>query len=94
MDSPALLLSFNKWKTLIKDTGFNLKSSASEIHKSFHSSTLGLLKNIQQLGAAPTRMTLPGGLRSLIKEYDENYSTKQGIYATWELFYFSAINKP
>ncbi|SVE01834.1 uncharacterized protein METZ01_LOCUS454688, partial [marine metagenome] len=94
VESPALLLPFSKWKKLIKDAGFVLNSSASETHKSFYPSTLSLLKNLQQLGAAPIRMTSSGGLRHLIRDYDENFSTNQGVYATWELFYFSAINKP
>ena len=94
VESPALLLSFNKWKKLIKKAGFILNSSASETHKSFYPSTLSLLKNLQQLGAAPIRMTSSRGLRHLIRDYDENFSTNQGVYATWELFYFSAINKP
>ena len=94
VESPALLLSFNTWKKLIKGAGFTLKSSTSDIHKSFYPSTLSLLKNLQQLGAAPIRMTSSRGLRHLIRDYDENFSTNQGVYATWELFYFSAINKP
>ena len=94
IESPALLLSFNKWKELIKGAGFILNSSISETHKSFYSNALSLIKNLQQLGAAPIKMTGPGHLRRLIREYDENYSTNQGVYATWELFYFSAINKP
>ena len=94
IDSPALLLSFNQWKKLLNDIGFIITSSTSDIHKSFYSNTLGLLKNLQQLGAAPTRMTRTGKLRRLINAYDKNYSTKKGVFASWELFYFSAINKP
>jgi malonyl-CoA O-methyltransferase len=90
IESPASLLTFIKWKELIHEAGFSLRSSASETRKSFFSNTLGLLKNLQQIGAAPYRMTSSSDLRRLIKEYDENYSTKQGVYATWELFYFSA----
>jgi len=94
IESPVSLLSFLRWKKLIEEAGFTLSSSASETHKSFFSNTLSLLKNLQQTGAAPTRMTRPGGLRQLIKEYDENYSSDQGVYANWELLYLSAINKP
>ena len=94
VESPALLLSFNKWKKLIENAGFSLNSSVSEINKSFYTSTLSLLKNLQQLGAAPIRISSSAGLRHLIRDYDENFSTNQGVYATWELFYFSAINKP
>ena len=56
---------------MIKDAGFILKSSTSDVHKSFYPSTLSLLKNLQQLGAAPIRMTSSGGLRHLIRDYDE-----------------------
>ena len=94
IESPALLLPFNHWKKIIIDTGLILTSAVTETHKTFFSSTLALLKNLQQLGVAPTRMTRSADLRYLIKEYDKNFSTNQGVYATWELFYFSAINKP
>ena len=30
-----------------------------------------------------------GGLRKLIRYYDKSFSTEQGVYATWELYYFS-----
>ena len=93
IESPALLISFNHWKKLIKEAGLIIDLSASDNHKSFYSNTLELLKNLQQLGAAPIQLKRPGELRSLIKEYDKNYSTNQGVYANWELFYFSAINK-
>jgi hypothetical protein len=38
-------------------------------------------------------MTNSRELRQLIKDYDQMYSTEQGVYANWELLYFSAINK-
>ena len=93
IESPALLIPFNHWKKLIKEAGLTIDSSASENYKTFYSNTLGLLKNLQQLGAAPIKLKRPGELRSLIRDYDKNYSTNQGVYANWELFYFSAINK-
>ena len=62
-------------------------------HRTFFPSTLELLKNLQQMGAAPTLMTNSRELRQLIKDYDQMYSTEQGVYANWELLYFSAINK-
>ncbi len=93
LESPASLLTLSQWKKLVNKAGFSLISSASETRKSFFPDTLALLKNLQQIGATPYRMTHSSDLRRLIKEYDENYSTQQGVYATWELLYFSAINK-
>jgi len=49
------------------------------------------LKNLQQLGTTPIRMTQSGSLRRIIKEYDKNYASSNGVYATWEVYYFSAI---
>ena len=91
--SPVSLLSDTEWNNLIKQAGFTLSSSANESHRTFFPSTLELLKNLQQMGAAPTLMTNSRELRQLIKDYDQMYSTEQGVYANWELLYFSAINK-
>ena len=38
---------------------------------------------------APIKNFNVGGLRKLIRYYDKHFSTKQGVYATWELYYFS-----
>ena len=93
LESPALLLSKNKWCKLIEEAGFTVHLSAKESHKTFFPNTLSLLKNLQQIGAAPTQMTSPKILRQLIKDYDDRYFTKQGVHANWELLYFSAKNK-
>ena len=48
------------------------------------------MKNLQQIGAAPVRVFNAGELRKLIRDYDKLFATEQGgVYATWELFYFS-----
>ncbi len=93
LQSPALLLSKNEWCKLIEEAGFTVNLSTKESHKSFFPNTLSLLKNIQQVGAAPTQMANPKKLRQLINNYDDICFTKQGVYANWELLYFSAINK-
>jgi len=93
LESPALLLSKNEWCKLIQEAGFTVNLSTKESHKTFFPSTLSLLKNLQQIGSAPTQMTSPKILRQLINDYDDICFTKQGVYANWELLYFSAINK-
>jgi len=93
LESPALLLSKNEWCKLIEEAGFSVLLSLKESHKTFFPNTLSLLKNLQQIGAAPTQMTSPKIIRNLIRDYDDIYFTKQGVHANWELLYFSAINK-
>ena len=93
LESPALLLSSSEWSQLIKEAGFTIDSFARKTHKLFFANTLALLKNLQQLGVAPTKMTSPRELRQLIKNYDNAYFTKQGVYANWELLFFSAKKK-
>ena len=44
--SPALLLSFDHWKDIMKKSGFTLNTSLSETHKSFYPNTLSLLKRV------------------------------------------------
>lgn len=90
LESPANLKSFDQWKNIIARAGLTLGKSYSEVRKTFSSSTLTLIRNLQQIGAAPLPMMKPGSLRRLIRTYDENYATGQGVYATWEILFFSA----
>ena len=89
LNSPVNLHSFKEWKVLIRKTGFNLNSFDIEKRKIFTPNTMILIKNLQQIGATPIKMINVGGLRKIIRYYDKNFSTDQGVYATWELFYFS-----
>ena len=92
IESPALLLSHGDWTEIIEGAGFTLCSSKIDSHNTFYPNTLSLLKNLQQIGASPTRMTRTGELRQLINKHDHMHSTKKGVCANWELLYFSAIN--
>jgi malonyl-CoA O-methyltransferase len=87
--SPIKLISLKQWKIFIKNSGFTLNSIDVEKRKLFSPSTLNLMKTLQQIGAAPIRIFNAGELRKLIVEYDKRFATEQGVYSTWELFYFS-----
>ena len=89
LSSPVRLFSLKQWKNFIKNSGFTLNSVDIEKRKIFSPSTLNLMKNLQQIGAAPIRIFNAGGLRKLIRDYDKRFASEQGVYATWELFYFS-----
>jgi malonyl-CoA O-methyltransferase len=89
LGSPIKLFSLKQWKTFIKNSGYILNSVDVEKRKIFSPSTLNLMKNLQQIGAAPVRIFNAGGLRKVIRDYDKRFATEQGVYATWELFYFS-----
>lgn len=89
LSSPIDLYDKEAWKKMICDSGFTIKVCDVEIRKIFFSSAMTLLKNLQQIGAAPIRMVKTGELRKLVRDYDSRFSTTQGVYATWELFYFS-----
>ncbi len=89
--SPINLYTNETWKKMIHNSGFAIKNCDVEIRKIFFPSTLTLLKNLQQIGAAPIRMLKTGGLRKLIRDYDSKFSTSQGVYATWELYYFTLV---
>jgi malonyl-CoA O-methyltransferase len=92
LSSPITLFSLKQWKTFIKDSGYTVNSIDVEKRKIFAPSTLNLMKNLQQIGAAPIRVFNAGGLRKVIRDYDQRFATGQGVYATWELFYFSISN--
>jgi malonyl-CoA O-methyltransferase len=89
LESPIDLYNKDSWTDMIRDSGFTMKFWDVEIRKIFFSSSLSLLKNLQQIGAAPIRMVKTGGLRKMMRDYDSRFSTTQGVYATWELYYFS-----
>lgn len=90
IESPTNALSFFHWKKIIREAGYRILEAQSEIRETFFPSTLSLVKNLQQMGAAPLRMLKPGELRKRIRENDAAFSTTQGVCATWELYYFSA----
>jgi malonyl-CoA O-methyltransferase len=89
LESPNALYSEIQWKTMIERAGLVLKESHVELRKSFFPNTRALIRNLQQIGAAPFRLLKPGGLRKLIREYDEKFMMEQGVYVTWEILYFS-----
>ena len=91
MESPATLFSHRQWETMIQQAGLTVKESYTELRKSFFPSTKALIRNLQQIGAAPFPLLKSGELRKLIRAYDENFSTERGVYVTWELLYFSAV---
>ena len=93
LNSPITLHSLKQWKALIKKTGYTLNSFDIEKRKTFSPNAMNLIKNLQQIGAAPIKMFNVGGLRKLIRYYDKHFSTEQGVYATWELYYFSISYK-
>ena len=87
--NPINQYSMKQWKSFFKQAGFKLNSFDMEKRKVFNPNTLNLLKNLQQIGATPIKMFNTGDLRNLIRDYDKYFSTKQGVYSTWELYYFS-----
>jgi len=93
LQSPTLLYSLEQWKTMLWNAGFEVRESHAEVRKTFTDSTLALMRNLQQIGAAPFRMIGSGGVKKLIREYDAKFNTAQGVYAHWEIYYFSAVPK-
>ncbi len=89
-EGPTHLLSQKRWKTLLTQAGFELQTFQTETRQIFFQNTQNLIKNLQQIGAAPLRILKPGELRQLIRDYDREYSSPQGVYTNWELFYFIA----
>ena len=90
--NPVPLFSLKHWENFIKNSGYRLNSIDIEKRKIFSPTTLNLMKNLQQIGAAPVRLFNAGELRKLIRDYDKRFATEQGVYATWEIFYFTISN--
>ena len=87
---PTHLLSQKRWKALLTRAGFELLTFQSETRQIFFQNTQSLIRNLQQIGAAPLRILKAGELKKLIKDYDRSYSSPQGVYTNWELYYFFA----
>ncbi|MZH02675.1 MAG: methyltransferase domain-containing protein, partial [Nitrospinae bacterium] len=75
LTSPINLYTEDIWKKMILKSGFSINYWDVEIRKIFFSNSLSLLKNLQQIGAAPLRMIKTGGLRKLMRDYDSRFST-------------------
>jgi malonyl-CoA O-methyltransferase len=92
LNNPITLFSLKQWKKFIKNSGYTLNSIDVEKRKIFSPNTLNLMRNLQQIGAAPFKVFNAGELRKLIRDYDKRFATEQGVYASWELFYFTISN--
>ncbi|MGP0564830.1 MULTISPECIES: methyltransferase domain-containing protein [unclassified Nitrospina] len=91
LEGPTHLLSLESWKSLLTRCGFQWQAAERESREIFFPGTRHLIRNLQQIGAAPLRMMKTGELRRLIETHDRNFSTPQGVYTHWELYYFSAV---
>ncbi len=90
MPSPAHLLSLEEWKTALETAGFEIAASRSEMRRTHFPDTLALMRNLQQMGAAPLRLFSAGGLRRTMRAHDKRFAIDGGVPATWELLYLSA----
>ncbi len=90
LESPNFLLTSDRWESSLKNAGLKITRKEVEERHVFFQSTRELLKNLQQIGAAPIRMLKPSELKKLIRDYDAEFNTSQGVYTQWELLYFSA----
>ncbi len=90
LESPNFLLTAGQWEESINCAGYKITRKETEERHVFFKSTRELLKNLQQIGAAPIRLLKPSELKKLIRDYDANFQTSQGVYTQWELLYFSA----
>ncbi len=93
LEGPTKLLTQNNWELLLKSADLDLNNFQIETREIFFPNTRQLLKNLQQIGAAPLKKFGPGGLRSVISKYDQKYSSSQGVYTHWELYFLRAIKK-
>ena len=90
LKGPTTLLSRTQWQQVLREAGFRILQKQTESREVFFKNTQELLKNLQQIGAAPARQMKPALLKQLIREYDRRYGTSQGVYTHWEILYFSA----
>ncbi len=90
---PTHLLSLDEWNMILQRAGFQIEGTEVESRQIFFENTRNLVKNLQQIGAAPLQILKPMELRRLIQNYDENFTTPQGVYTHWELIYFSTVKK-
>ncbi len=90
LKSPNQLYGFEEWEDFLHQSGFELLESQSEIRKTFFPDALSMVRNLRQIGATPLRMVNPGELRKLARDYDAAFGSSQGVYSTWELYFFSA----
>ena len=88
--SPTNLLTHSHWKKIINEAGLEIEEVQNELKKVIFPSSISLIKNLQRSGTAPKRLLETGRLRQIIRQYGSGFSTAQGVYSTWEMFYFLA----
>ncbi len=91
LESPNFLLTPGQWENLLKSAGYKIVKSETEERHVFFKDTRELVKNLQQIGAAPIRLLKPSELKKLMRDYDSKFHTPQGVYTQWELLYFHVV---
>ena len=90
VNSPTKLLTQSGWEKIITKAGLRIVKAESELRKITFPSALALIRNLQQSGTAPTQLLNTGKLRKVIRQYDKIFTSNQGVYSTWEIYYFHA----
>jgi len=85
---PTPLMAQREWRRFLRAANFKVVEFQDETREIFFPGTRNLLRNLQQIGAAPLPVFRAGGLRKTIEEYDRKFTTPQGVYTHWELLYF------
>jgi SAM-dependent methyltransferase len=78
------------WRGLLAASGLRLLRDDSEERVFYHGSAAAMLRSLHGTGAAPRRRLSPTRLRELLREYEEQHRTVDGVPATWRFYRFEA----
>ena len=93
IDGPISLFSLEQWIEWLEKAGYEILQSQRDIKEMHWPDTQALLKNLQQIGAAPIRKLSFREIKQLISNYEKSYMTAKGVSSEWEMFYISAVLK-
>lgn len=72
-----------KWRDLFIDAGFHLCRMENQVRQYDYPSALHFWKSLHGTGASVRRKMKPSQMMRFFREYEREFTGKEGVYATW-----------
>jgi malonyl-ACP O-methyltransferase BioC len=91
ISAPLVWHSHEFWIESLLNSGLSIVRCESETKVLYYNSALDALRTIHKLGASSSPKLGAGHLRRLMKTYEKQYNSSDGVAATWVIFRFEAV---
>lgn len=78
------------WKQIVEESGYEILQWKIVAHRQQYSSAYHFFKSLHQTGTVPERKLSYAEMKSLLRRYEEKFSDRSNVYATWQMCLFEA----